>query len=90
MATYIITFEINEIIRRNTFKKELQNISGTYCPIHQNAWAISIDWTARQLRDHLLGFIRTSDRLFIIKSGWESAWYNSYGEDNSQWLKNNL
>lgn len=89
MACYVVTFEVNNVLKRNALKEGLKSY-GSYCPIHDNAWAIITPNTAAQIRDHLTPFIDPTDRLFVVRSGSEAAWSNAYGEQHSDWLKKNL
>jgi hypothetical protein len=90
MKTYVVTFEIADKTRLSLLEERLKSESGYYCPIHENAWAVQSEKTAAQLRDELMKITTNPDRLFIIKSGIEAAWTNTYGEKNSEWLKKYL
>jgi len=89
MKCYIITYDIKDPARQKTFKEKLKNLEG-YCPVHDNCWAILTEQTAAQLRDSLTSLLDAADRIFIVKSGTEAGWKNSYGKDNDEWLKRNL
>jgi hypothetical protein len=89
MSTYIITFEIGSENDLDNFTKQLKSFGG-YCPINKNAWAITTNKKAKELRDILIQFISGNDRMFIVRSGTEAAWVNSYSQEHSDWLKNNL
>jgi hypothetical protein len=89
MTCYVIAFEVPDITRRNNLKERLKSY-GTYCPIHENCWAIVTNSTAVQVRDYLMEVINTSDRVFVIKSGVEAAWNGTYGTKNADWLKEKL
>lgn len=86
---YIVTFEVAQGPSREKLVALLKDF-GSYCPIHANAWAILTELTAAQVRDRLSPAIAPPSRLFVIRSGVESAWMNSYGEKNNEWLKENL
>jgi hypothetical protein len=62
----------------------------TFCPIHQHCWAIVTDQKATEIRDHLAQVLQPKDRLFVVRSGVEAAWLNSYGPKNNEWLKTHL
>ena len=89
MTTYIVTFEINDKDRRLKVKEYLKSYS-YYCPIHQNAWAVMTDKKAVDIRNALNNVTESVDRVFVIRTGTEAAWRNSYGEKNNEWLKKNL
>lgn len=86
MATYLVTFEIEQLANRTALLEALKGFK-IYCPIHKNAWAISSDQKAAEIRDVLRPYIQPTDKLFVIRSGTEAAWLNSYGPKNDEWLK---
>lgn len=87
--TYIVTFEVNDSSRKDLLKEKLKSY-GVYCPIHDNCWAIVTEHTAVQVRDFVDAVLNSNDRIFVIRSGSEAAWRNTYGEKNSEWLKERL
>ena len=89
MTCYIATFEVANVQDKNALIERLKAY-GTYCPINDNCWAIVTEQTAAQVRDNLMAVIKTTDKIFVIKSGVEAAWRNVYGEKNSDWLKEKL
>ena len=89
MTCYIATFEVANVQDKNALIERLKSY-GTYCPINDNCWAIVTEQTAAQVRDNLMAVIKTTDKIFVIKSGVEAAWRNVYGEKNSDWLKGKL
>ena len=89
MTTYIVTFEVSDASRKDVLKEKLRTY-GTFCPIHDNCWAIVSDQTPVQIRDFLSGALSESDRIFVIRSGIYSAWKNSYGKKHDEWLKDKL
>ncbi len=89
MTTYIIAFEVPDIDRKNALKEKLKQYKA-YCPIHDNCWAVLSDLTPSQIRDFLDEALSESDRIFVIRSGTSAAWRNSYGEKNTEWLKERL
>ena len=88
MACYIVAFDPVELTAAGTIRQRLQAL-GNYCPIHPYCWAVLTEMNAVQLRDYLSQGIPTS-KIFVIRSGTEAAWINSYGEKNNEWLKKNL
>ena len=90
MKTYVITFDVAADRTRELIRDYLKSTYSTYCPIHKYCWAIVTADPAVKIRDKLSGFLNADDRLFIVRSGTEAAWRNSYGEDHNKWLKKNL
>jgi len=89
MTCYIITFQTNTDISRNKVLGVLQTY-GTYCPIHKYCWAIKTNEKSPQIVDKIRKVLTSEDFVFVIRSGTEAAWFNSYGEKNDNWLKENL
>ena len=89
MACYIVTFETKSAPSREKVKDALMSY-GSYCPVHEYCWAIMTDDKAIQIRDKIKAVMADDDRLFVIRSGTEGAWVNSYGDKNNKWLKKNL
>jgi len=87
--TYIVTFEVKNLERLTKLKEKLMETK-FYCPIHENAWAVNTEKKASELRDELISLTTAEDRLFVIRSGTEAAWINSYGEKHTDWLKKYL
>ena len=86
---YIVTFQTNSEASRLKVCERLKTFSA-YCPIHNYCWAVSSDKKAAEIVDDVRVALEANERLFVIRSGTEAAWLNTYGEKNSEWLKNNL
>lgn len=89
MATFIVTFQVDDPSRRHALKTRMKSYDG-YCPIHENCWAILTDQQPAAIRDYLDSVLLPQDRIFIIRSGTLSAWRNAYSDQNSEWLKERL
>lgn len=89
MTTYIVTFEVNNSSRMSLLKEKMKEY-GAYCPIHGNCWAIQSEQTPAQVREFLDEDLIAEDRIFVIRTGTHAAWRNTYGEKNSEWLKERL
>jgi hypothetical protein len=88
MACYVVTFEPIGANAEMEIRERLKTLSG-YCPINSGCWAVLTEKTAVELRDFLSQGLPAS-RIFVVRSGTESAWINSYGEKYADWLKKNL
>lgn len=89
VSTYIVCFEVASSDKRNALTAALKAY-GFYCPINGSAWAVKTEESAVAIRDKLSLAIGASDRIFVIRSGTEAAWRNSYGPKNDEWLKEHL
>ena len=90
MTTFIVTFEISDPVRKAAIKKKFREDHASYCPIHDNAFAIKSEKTSTQIVGDLQKISVNPDRVFVIRSGTQASWTNAYGEKNSEWLKKNL
>ena len=89
MKCYIVSFDIESEATRQQLKGRLKKYSA-FCPITRNCWAVLTDQTAAAVRDYLTPVLDSDDRLFVVRSGTEAAWRNSFGPKNNDWLKKNL
>ena len=89
MSCYIVTFQTKSEQSLNKVKVSLKSY-GSYCPIDDSCWAIKTDKKASQIRDALMNLLETEERVFVVRSGTEAAWFNSYGQKHDEWLKANL
>lgn len=88
MKCYIVMYELRSPGRNYTAFYSALKSYGTWAKITDRSWAIVSDHSPKEIRDHLTQFIDSSDRLFIIKSGHNSAWRNAIG--NTEWFKKYL
>ena len=89
MTCYIVSFEIQTKKKRLEMHAALKEF-GSFCPISSNCWAVLSTETAVEVGGKLSPCLGPEDRLFVIRSGTEAAWWNSYGEKNNTWLQENL
>lgn len=89
MTTYIVAFEVADDLKKSALKEKLKTY-GTFCPIHDNCWAIVSNQAPRQILSFLGQVVSELDRIFVMRSGVYSAWRNTYGPKNSEWLKERL
>jgi len=89
MSCYIVSFEATTEASAKQITERLQTF-GSFCPINKFCWAIITDKKAVEIRDLVGASLPATDRIFVLRSGTEAAWQNSYGEKNSEWLKKNL
>ena len=84
---YIVNYEINSLERSGRVIEAIRNY-GTWGRITENTWAIITTDSAVSIRNNLRQFLINTDRLFVIKSGFEAAWTNS--RCTNDWLRGNL
>jgi len=61
---------------------------GTYAHITESTWFIKTDDSCPQVRDNLVAYIDTNDRLFVATLVGEAAWRNVICKN--EFLKENL
>ena len=88
MTTYIVTFEVNDITRKNSLEEKLQQFID-YRSIHGNCWAIVSDKEPIDIYNYLSTELISPDRIFIVRSGTAAVW-NSFDDETDQWLKERL
>jgi hypothetical protein len=89
MACYIVIFELKNSEHLPSLNEALKAFSG-FCPLTPHSWAITAESKASDIRAQLTKHLGPDDQLFVIRSGTEAAWRNSYGEKHNEWLKKNL
>ena len=87
MNTYIICYEIKNPTNIDAVGRKLKEY-GTWARINANCWSIVTDQSAVTIRDALKTLIAPDEFVFVIKSGVEAAWSNSYATND--WLHRNL
>lgn len=89
MTCYIVSFSANTEASRIKIIEALKGF-GRYCPINKNTWAILSEDKALQVTNKIIPGLTKDDFIFVIRSGTEAAWYNTFGQKNDAWLKENL
>ena len=89
MNAYLICFEISSKDIKESFLEGVKSY-GFYCPINETSWAVKTAKSASEIRDYLGPMLGATDRIFVLRSGTEAAWKNSYGTKHDDWLKENL
>lgn len=60
----------------------------SWAHITESTWAVVTEKKAKEVREHLNGYLPKGSRLFVVKSGVEAAWSNVICRN--EWLKKNL
>ena len=88
MACYLISYDLRQPGRDYERLYAAIKAFGTWAHIDESFWAVVTTQSAVQVRDHLIQFVDSNDRVFVVKSGVEAAWRNAICEDG--WLKEHL
>lgn len=86
--SYIILYDLCAPNRNYDELYKAIKAFGTWGKITESAWAIVTTWDSAKIRDYLMQYIDKDDRLFVMLSGQDAAWYRAIAE--SEWLKTNL
>ena len=88
MACYIVTYDLRAPGRdyENVHNK-LKSYT-KWAKVTESTWAIVTEDKAVVIRDALKAIVDPNDRIFVVKSGVEAAWFNS--KCKNEWLKANL
>jgi hypothetical protein len=89
MNTYIVNFDIDNKATREAFVQAMKEYR-VYCPISKSAWAIKTDIPAAKIVETLGKVVKSEDRVFVVRSGTEASWQNSFGPQYDAWLKAHL
>ena len=84
---YIISYDMAEGGDYKALFKAIKKY-GTAVPITESTWAVVTGYSAEVIRNHLLIYLPEGSRLFVIRSGVESAWWNTLCDN--KWLQRNL
>ena len=84
MTTYIISYDLVKERDYDTLYLAIKE-SKEWARISDSTWAVVTEESAVDLRDRLIKSMDVDDRLFVLKSGIESAWRNS--KCSNEWLK---
>jgi hypothetical protein len=87
MACYIISYDLRNDRDYESLYKAIKAY-GIWARITESMWAVVTEESATQIRDYLLKHMDQDDRLFVVKSGIESAWTNV--RCRNEWLRKHL
>lgn len=85
---FIISYDLRAPFRDYETLYSAIRSYGIWGRLTESTWAIVTDSTSEQVRNHLLQYIDTDDRLVVIKGGKEAAWVRAMA--NNEWLQKYL
>lgn len=89
MSCFLVNFEVSDESTADAVRAKLKEYK-IYCPMTKTCWAIVTQKKAAEVVDEIGPVLKSGDRIFVVRSGTEGAWRNSYGPKNSDWLKKHL
>lgn len=84
MQTYIIAYDLHEGADYEPLVAAIKRF-GTWARMTESTWAIVSDESAESVRTLLSPLLSSKDRIIVIRSGHEAAWWNVMCR--SEWLK---
>ena len=88
MLCYIISYDLRKPGRNYDSLYGAIRAYGAFAHIHESVWAVVTNKSAVQIRDDLSQHLDANDRIFVVRSGVESAWRGTIctGDWLKQWL----
>ena len=83
METYIISFDMAWGGDYNALHEAIQRY-GPWARITDSTWAVSTEYSAQVIANHLSEYLPDGSRLFVVRSGDEAAWQYV---NSSEWLE---
>lgn len=89
MSTFLIAYDLTEKDSED-YQKIIGAIKayGTWARVTESTWIIVSEDKASAVRDNLKQYMKSDDRLFVLKSGTVAAWSNV--RCNNEWLKKHI
>jgi hypothetical protein len=81
---FIISFDLQENRDYKLFINSIKSY-GTWARITESTYAVVTEFTATDIRNHLIKHLNPNDRIFVVKTGGRAAWRHAIAD--SEWLK---
>jgi CRISPR/Cas system-associated endoribonuclease Cas2 len=74
MAKYIVSYDLKK--PGDEYEKLIKHIQtfDHWARIHKSVWFVETEKSAKELRDDLLSYIDSNDKIFVVKESGEAAW----------------
>jgi len=90
MKKFLITYDLIRPGRDYTNLTEvIKRLGITWAHPQLSVWIVKTNFTAVSIRDALLPFLDSNDKVLVCELGAEAAWSNQ-GQEISTWLTTNL
>lgn len=87
MSSFIISYDLISDKDYSKLYEAIRNY-GSYAHVLESVWIIKSSSSSSNIRDNLISYIDSDDKLFVAKLTGESAWKN-LSKEVSNWIKNN-
>lgn len=90
MPTYVVGYDLFKKAEKDytTLFQAIQALGANW-RLLDSTWIVVSPLSSQQIRDTLLGHIHSDDKLLVVKTGKEAAWYGFPSQYND-WLKEKL
>lgn len=89
LNTYVVAFDEPDVSRRKVLAERFKGFH-SYCPIHNNCWAIMTDMPIDKTAQFLLDVLSSGGFIFVVHpASGDSAW-KTYSDKHTKWLQENL
>jgi len=87
MSSFLISYDL---ISNKDYSKLYEAIRnyGSFAHVLESVWIIKSTKSSTNIRDDLMSYIDSDDKLFVAKLTGESAWVN-LSTEISNWIKEN-
>lgn len=85
---YIIIYDLRTPGRNYSSLYQAIKDYGTWGKISESAWAVVSSQNSVEIRDNLMKYLDSNDRLMVVRSGQDAAWVNAMA--SKDWLQENL
>lgn len=85
--TYVITYDL---VNNSDYEALYNAIKsyGAWGRITESTWVIVTSRNSAMIRDHLMQFLKPSDRILVVKTAHAAAWHNTLA--SNEWVKANI
>lgn len=91
MAIYILSYDlINEKGSKVDYQKlydELERLKAHR--VQDSIWLVNLDNTAKEVLEHVKGFIDSNDKLWVSSIRKGEHWYTNANSGTNKWLEEN-
>ena len=89
MSSYIVSYDLKGATptQYETVAERIKSI-GAWGKVLESTWVVVSDKSAIEIRDHISSVLSSNDRLLVVESNHEAAWFNAICKN--KWLVDNI
>lgn len=92
MTTFLIGYDLNKKAPPGQYDdliKAIKGISGTHWHCMYSTWIVVSELSSKDIRDRLLGYLDSNDKLLVVQLGRSASWHG-FSPEGSSWLLKQL